>query len=126
MKAIILATMMVFLSFVLFCSLSWYVEYDHTQNTIEMAMKRALMSTMVDYVDEDELDFEIYDVLASFEGYFKKLTLPDLHYKIALIGFIKEPLFISVEVQARNESKLKGLTIHVKEAMIEELKNEDE
>lgn len=126
MKAVILATMMVFLSFVLFCSLSWYIEYDHTQNTIEMAMKRALMSTMVDFVDEDELDFEIYDVLASFEGHFRELALSNLHYKIALIGFIKEPLFISVEVQASDDSKLRGLNIHVKEAMIEELKNEEE
>lgn len=120
MKSWIWTFMVIFMTFTLVLGLSWYVEYDHTQNTIEMAAKRALMSTMVAYVDE--WDFEIYDVLQHFEKDFKALALKDLKYQIALTGFIKEPLFMQVEILAVNDTKLKGLTIHVQEAMIEELK----
>ncbi len=120
MKSCVLSTMIVFMTFCLFLSMSWYVEYDHTQNTIEMAAKRALMSTMVAYVDE--WDFEIYDVLDTFEKDFKDLALKDLDYQIALTGFIKEPLFMQVEILASDDTLLRGLTIHVQEAMIEELK----
>ena len=126
MKAIFISAMMIFLSFVLFLCLAWYIEYDHTQNTLQMALKRGLMSTMIDYVDEDELNFEINEVLDSFEGHFANLALQGFDYKIALIGFMKEPLFMSVEIQVKNNSKLRGLTIHLKESMVEELRNEDE
>ena len=39
-----------------------------------------------------------------------------------MTGLIKEPLFMQVEIMAVNKSKLRGLMIHVQEAMIEELK----
>lgn len=112
--------MIIFMTFCLVLGMSWYVEYDHTQNTIEMAAKRALMSTMVAFVDE--WDFEIYDVLQHFKDDFKDLALKDLDYQIALTGFIKEPLFMQVEILAVNKTKLRGVSIHVQEAMIEELK----
>lgn len=124
MKSIIISTMMIFFTFVLFLSFSWYVQYDHNQNTIEMAVKRALMSTMIDYVDE--LDFEAYDVLNTFEKHFKDITPTGFNYQIALTGFINEPLFMQVEVKAENQTKLKAMRIHVREAMIEELKDEEQ
>lgn len=122
MKSIIISTMMIFFTFVLFLSFCWYVQYDHNQNTIEMAVKRALMSTMIDYVDE--LDFEAYDVLNTFEKHFKDITPKGFDYQVALTGFISEPLFMQVEIKASNQTKLKAMHIHVREAMIEELKNE--
>ena len=122
MKSIFISFTMIILTFVLFLSFSWYIQFDHTQNVTEMAVKRSLMSTMSDYVDKT--DFDAYDVYTTFETYFKELALEGYEYELTLSGFIKEPLFMRVHCSVSNDTKLKGLVIEVDEAMIEELMNE--
>ena len=119
MKSIFIAYSMIIGSFVLFLSFFWYVQFDHTQNVTEMAVKRALLSTMADYVDQSE--FEAQDAFETFTAYFKELALEDYTYDLTLSGFMKEPLFMRIHCQAVNESKLKGMRIEVDEAMVEEL-----
>lgn len=119
MKSIFIAYGMIVGCLCIFLSLSWYVQFDHTQNVTEMAVKRALLSTMSDYVDQN--DFEATDVFETFEGYFKELALSGYDYDLTLSGFMKEPLFMRITCQAVNDQKLTGLRIHVDEAMIEEL-----
>lgn len=106
-------------SFTAFLSFCWYIQFDHTQSVTELATKRALKSTMADYVDSHE--FEAEDVMDTFSNYFKELAIRDYEYDLTLSGFMKEPLFMRVHVQAKNDSALKGMVIQVDEAMIEEL-----
>ena len=120
MKTIWTSLLLTWIGMICFLAMSWYVEFDHTQNTLQMAVKRALMSTMVGYVDR--MDFDVYDCLDSFEAHFQQLATKDMEYKIAMSGFFKEPLFMRVEVLARNDTKLKNLLIHIDESMIEELR----
>lgn len=120
MKSIFIAYGMIVLSFVTFLSSIWYIQYDHTRDITEMAVKRALISTMADYVDKE--NYESEDVMNTYESYFKELALSDYEYTLTLSGFLKEPLFMRVHCTARNTSKLKGLKIEVDEAMIEELR----
>lgn len=123
MKSIFISYTMIILSFLIFLCFGWYIQYDHTQNTIETAVKRSLIATMSDYVDDE--DFEAYDVYMTFENYFKELALEDYEYELTLSGFIKEPLFMRVHCTVRNNTKLKGLKIEIDEAMIEEVYNEE-
>lgn len=123
MKTILLSFVSLFISLVLFLTFSWYVLYDHTQNTLEMAVKRSLMSTMNDYVDEQ--DFTTTDVMNTFKMYFQELALSDYSYEIGLTGFMEEPLFMRIRCIASNDTKLKGLKITIDEMMIEELRNEE-
>lgn len=119
MKAIFISYGMIVATFVLFLSFCWYIQFDHTQSVTELALKRSLMSTMEEYVDET--NFEAEEVFDTFESYFKELALKDYTYELTLTGFIKEPLFMRVNCIVTNQSKLKGLQIEVDEAMIEEL-----
>ena len=123
MKSIFISYTMIILSFVLFLCFGWYIQFDHTQDTIETAVKRSLISTMSDYVDKE--DYEAYDVYTTFENYFKELALKDYEYELTLSGFIKEPLFMRVHCTVRNNTKLKGLEINIDEAMIEEYNDEE-
>ena len=120
MKSIFIAYGMIVGSLCIFLSFCWYIQFDHMQNVTEMAVKRALLSTMADYVDRDE--FEAKNVFETFESYFQELALSGYEYDLTLSGFMKEPLFMRIHCQAANNSKLKGLRIEVDEAMIEELK----
>ena len=122
MKSILISYTMIILSFVIFLCFGWYIQFDHTQNTIETAVKRSLISTMSDYVNQE--DFNAHDVYNTFETYFKELALEDYEYELTLSGFIKEPLFMRVHCTVRNNTKLKGLEINIDEAMIEEYNNE--
>lgn len=120
MKSIFIAFGMIIMSFVLFLSFAWNIQFDHAQNVTQTAVKRALMSTMVDYVDQK--DFDGIDALDTFTEYFKELALKDYTYDLTLSGFMEEPLFMRVHCTASNSTRLKGLTIEVDEAMIEELR----
>lgn len=123
MKSIVICFSLVLASLVSFLSLAWYVQFDHTQNTLEMIVKRSLMSTMTDYVDET--DFTSEDVMNTFEMYFQELALRDYEYELVLSGFMEEPLFMRIQCVAENQTKLKGLKIHLDEAMIEELREDE-
>lgn len=120
MKSIFIAFGMTLMAFVCFLSFCWYIQFDHTQNVTEMAVKRALMSTMVDYAEKDDFDGD--DVLHTFENYFKELALSGYNYELTLSGFIQEPLFVHISCKVNNSTRLKGLSIAVDEAMIEELR----
>ena len=119
MKSIFIVYGMILGSLILFLSFCWYVQFDHTQNVTEMAVKRALLSTMADYVERD--NFEAQDAFDTFTTYFKELALEDYIYYLTLSGFMKEPLFMRIHCQAINQSRLKGMRIEVDEAMVEEL-----
>lgn len=120
MKSIFISYGVIVGTFALFLSLSWYIQFDHTQQVTEMAVKRSLMSTMSDYVDQS--DFTANDVMNTFEQYFKEIALKDYTYELTLSGFIQEPLFMRINCVATNQSKLKGMRIQVDEAMIEEVR----
>ena len=117
MKSILICYCLILGSFFAFLSGVEWIHFDHAQNTIAMALKRSLMSTMVDYVDE--MEFEAQDILQTFRQYFKEITLSDYEYDIALTGFMKEPLFMRIECQAIGKD---GSRIHVEDMIIEELR----
>lgn len=119
MKAIFISYSMVIATLAMFLSFCWYIQYEHAHSVIELAVKRSLKSTMVDFIDQS--NFEAQDVFNTFESYFKEITLEDYDYEITLSGFLKEPLFMRVNCKVTNDSKLKGLQFEVDEAMIEEV-----
>lgn len=123
MKSIIISYTLVIASFMAFLSGSWFVQFDHTQNTLQMATKRALMSTMVDYVDL--VDYTIEDVANTFTLYFQELALADYDYEISITGFLAEPLFIRVECIATSPKHLRNQRIRIDESMIEELREDE-
>lgn len=119
MKSIFIAYGMIVTSFVLFLSLGWYIQFDHTHYVSEMALKRALLSTMSEYATQQNVDAQ--DVFSSFKAYFKELAMEGYDYELTMSGFIQEPLFMRMHCVVSNDSKLKGLHITLDEAMIEEL-----
>lgn len=121
MKSIVICYGCILGAFLTFLSGVDFVRFDHAQNTIALALKRSLMSTMVDYVDERE--FEANEVLNTFQQYFKEVTLNDYEYDIALTGFMKEPLFMRVECVAKQKNG--NQRIHVEDMMIEELRENE-
>lgn len=122
MKSILLCYTLICASFLAFLSGVDWIRFDHAQNTTTLAVKRSLMSTMVDYVDERE--FEAYEVFNTFTYYFKEIALKDYDYQLFLTGFMKEPLFMRVECVATPIQSHQN-KIHVEDMMIEELREDE-
>ncbi|MEF9962258.1 MAG: hypothetical protein RR863_04660 [Erysipelotrichaceae bacterium] len=123
MKSVILSSMMIFISFVVMVSFSWWVQYDHLQNVLSTNTKRGIAYSMVQV--RLKKVFDARDVMNYFEEYFEMNMIKDYHYKITLSGYMQEPLFVKIHIDAQDKNTRNAMHFEVEEAMLEELSDEE-
>lgn len=122
MKAVILATMFFFLTFVSLLCGSWWIRYDHVQNMVETNTKRGIAYAMVKGREHNRVEPDA--LMAYFQEYFQMNAIKGFQYSLTLNGYIDEPLFMKIRVEATEKRKVQNIKIRIEEAMIEEVKDE--
>lgn len=123
MKSVMISAMLIIFGNTLMIAFSWWVRYDHIQNTTRTNTKRAIAYSMVKVREQDV--FDANDVIRYFQDYFIMNKVDGYQYKITLSGYVQDPLFVKMSVQAKNEEKLSSMNIEVEEAMLEEVADEE-
>ena len=114
---------LIFTGMALLLGFGWWIQFDHVQNMTSRFLKTALQETMIEMKDHPY--FESIDVFHSIEEKFKRNALPGYSYEMKLLGFIKDPILVNVQVKVENTSGLTAMNFHVHEVMIEEVRQDE-
>ncbi|MEG1630518.1 MAG: hypothetical protein RR345_05315, partial [Erysipelotrichaceae bacterium] len=91
-------------------------------NVLSTNTKRGIAYSMVQVREKGVFDGN--DVMNYFKEYFEMNMIKDYHYKITLSGYIQEPLFVKIHVDAQDKNIRNAMHFEVEEAMLEELTDE--
>lgn len=120
MKGVIVSMTLLLTSMALLLGFGWWIQFDHVQNMTSLALKNAMEQTMMEM---ENLDYvESLDVFESIEEKFKRNALPGYSYELSMLGFVKEPFLVNMQVKVENTNALTALKFHVQEVMVEEVR----